>query len=86
MSTLPSRLLIDADGYVWRDYGTHLSMAPSNPDNEPLAEPIHAYVPAWLNDDMGEVLAAARAVVRPSSGLAELEALEAAVARAGEGT
>lgn len=44
---MPKRILVDADGYVWRDFGEgFLSMAPSNPDNEPLPEPVAVYMPS----------------------------------------
>lgn len=41
---LPVRLAVDANGYVWRIFadGTW-SMAPNNPDNEPVPEPITFY-------------------------------------------
>ena len=43
---LPKRILVDGTGFVWRDFGEgYLSMCPGNPDNEPLPEPITAYVP-----------------------------------------
>jgi hypothetical protein len=44
---LPTRLLVDAAGFVWRDFGEDwVSGCPFNPDNEPLPEPITVYVPA----------------------------------------
>jgi hypothetical protein len=44
---LPTQLLVDAAGFVWRDFGEgYLSGCPFNPDNEPLPEPITAYVRA----------------------------------------
>jgi hypothetical protein len=50
----PAALLVDADGFVWRDYGDgHVSMCPQTPDNEPLPEPIARYLPvdvSWLAD------------------------------------
>jgi hypothetical protein len=45
----PNRILVDAAGYVWRDFGEgYLSMAPSNPDNEPLPEPVTVYLPVKI--------------------------------------
>jgi YD repeat-containing protein len=44
-TTPPPRLAVDAKGYVWRVYDDgHWSMAPSNPDNSPVPEPITYYV------------------------------------------
>lgn len=49
MSALPNRILVDAAGYVWRDFGEgYLSMAPQNPDNEPIPEPVTVYLPVKL--------------------------------------
>lgn len=43
---LPIRIGVDRNGYVWRDFGDEaLSMAPSNPDNEPIPGPISWYLP-----------------------------------------
>jgi hypothetical protein len=43
-TTPPPRLAVDAKGYVWRVYNDgHWSMAPSNPDNSPVPEPITYY-------------------------------------------
>lgn len=43
---LPTRLLVDAAGFVWRDFGEDwVSGCPFNPDNEPLPEPITEYLP-----------------------------------------
>jgi hypothetical protein len=43
---LPTRLLVDAAGFVWRDFGEDwVSGCPFNPDNEPLPGPITVYVP-----------------------------------------
>lgn len=41
---LPPKLAIDARGFVWRVYDTHWSMAPSNPDNQPIPGPMAYYV------------------------------------------
>lgn len=41
----PGRLAVDANGFVWRVYGTHWSMAPSNPDNFPVPYPVTFYEP-----------------------------------------
>lgn len=41
----PGRLAVDAKGFVWRVYGTHWSMAPSNPDNFPVPYPVTFYEP-----------------------------------------
>jgi uncharacterized small protein (DUF1192 family) len=38
-------LAVDARGYVWRVYEEHWSMAPSNPDNEPIPQPVTYYAP-----------------------------------------
>lgn len=44
---LPIRIGVDRNGYVWRDFGDEaLSMAPSNPDNEPIPGPIQWYTPS----------------------------------------
>ncbi|MGH7486717.1 MAG: hypothetical protein ACREMY_14120, partial [bacterium] len=42
---LPEKLAIDGRGFVWRVFAEHWSMAPSNPDNEPIPEPITYYLP-----------------------------------------
>lgn len=44
---LPAKILVDAAGFVWRQWDgeDYLSGCPFNPDNEPLPEPITAYVP-----------------------------------------
>lgn len=40
----PPRLAVDGRGFVWRVYNDgHWSMAPSNPDNSPIPEPITYY-------------------------------------------
>lgn len=43
----PHRLAVDGKGYVWRAYTDEefWSMAPTNPDNSPIPEPITYYVP-----------------------------------------
>ena len=43
----PHRIAVDAKGYVWRAYTDKefWSMAPTNPDNSPIPEPITYYVP-----------------------------------------
>jgi hypothetical protein len=50
----PHRVAVDAKGYVWRvypegvipgAYGECWSMAPTNPDNSPVPEPVIYYVP-----------------------------------------
>lgn len=42
---VPPMLAVDAAGYVWRVYPDHWSMAPSNPDNEPVPGPVTYYAP-----------------------------------------
>jgi hypothetical protein len=50
---IPSvRIAVDAKGYVWRVYGKdagvlagYWSMAPVNPDNSPVPQPVVYYVP-----------------------------------------
>lgn len=42
---VPPLLAVDAKGFVWRCYDEHWSMAPSNPDNSPVPEPITYYAP-----------------------------------------
>jgi hypothetical protein len=39
------KLAVDAKGYVWRAYADSWSMAPTNPDNSPIPEPVTYYVP-----------------------------------------
>lgn len=46
------RLAVDAEGYVWRVYGDHWSMARTNPDNSPVPQPVTYYAPV-----MTEVIA-----------------------------
>lgn len=41
----PPRLVVDADGYVWRDYGEYFSMCPVTDGNGPMPEPLTVYVP-----------------------------------------
>lgn len=41
----PAKLAVDANGFVWRVYPEFWSMAPSNPDNEPIPQPVTYYVP-----------------------------------------
>jgi hypothetical protein len=43
----PHLLAVDANGYVWRAYLNegYWSMAPVNPDNSPIPEPITYYAP-----------------------------------------
>lgn len=66
---LPPCLAVDANGFVWRVYPEGWSMAPNNPDNEPIPGPITYYVPEdpdskvrWEPDD-GERLPRERRVV-----------------------
>lgn len=42
---VPPRLAVDADGYVWRVYGDHWSMARTNPDNSRVPHPVTYYAP-----------------------------------------
>jgi hypothetical protein len=47
-TALPTQLLVDGAGFVWRDFGEeYLSGCPFNPDNEPLPDPITVYVPSY---------------------------------------
>ena len=47
MSNTPPRLAVDANGFVWRVYDDGAwSMAPVNPDNSPVPEPVTFYEPA----------------------------------------
>ena len=46
MNEKPPRLAVDAEGYVWRVYGDHWSMARVNPDNKMIPRPVTFYVPA----------------------------------------
>lgn len=39
------RLAVDAEGYVWRVYGDHWSMARTNPDNSAVPQPVTYYAP-----------------------------------------
>lgn len=43
----PHRIGVDAKGYVWRAYTDEefWSMAPTNPDNSPIPQPVTYYVP-----------------------------------------
>lgn len=41
----PPLLAVDAGGYVWRVYEGAWSMAPSNPDNSPIPQPVTYYAP-----------------------------------------
>ena len=41
---LPPRIVVDARGFYWRDYGDHYSMCPVSEDNEPV-KPAAVYVP-----------------------------------------
>lgn len=49
-SHIPPRLAVDANGYCWRVYPEHWSMARTNPDNEPIPEPITYYEPVGSVD------------------------------------
>lgn len=41
----PHRIAVDGKGYVWRAYeDDEWSMAPVNPDNSPIPEPITYYI------------------------------------------
>jgi len=56
MTPQPPRLAVDAQGYVWQVYDEDTwSMAPSNPDNEPIPQPVAFYVP--LNEIVAQILA-----------------------------
>lgn len=43
---LPARIVVDAKGFYWRDFGEFYSMCPVNPDNSPIPQPVVYYVPA----------------------------------------
>lgn len=45
-ASMPDRLAVDANGFVWRvwDDEPHWSMAPTNPDNEPIPQPVTWFV------------------------------------------
>jgi hypothetical protein len=49
----PHRLAVDAKGYVWRAYTDEefWSMAPVNPDNSPIPQPVTYYVPEQPSRD-----------------------------------
>lgn len=64
-ASLPSRVVVDAKGAYWRDFGTHFSMCPVSDDNETIA----AVAVYTLSDPLPgmrleDVLAAALALVR----------------------
>lgn len=42
---LPKRIIVDANGFYWREYEEWLSMCPQNPDNNPAPKPFTYYVP-----------------------------------------
>lgn len=44
---VPDRIAVDADGYGWRvwDGEDHWSMVPTNPNNNPIPEPVKWFVP-----------------------------------------
>lgn len=44
--SIPDRIAVDAQGFGWRvwDYVDHWSMVPTNPDNEPIPEPLTWFV------------------------------------------
>lgn len=48
----PHYIAVDAKGYVWRAYTDekYWSMAPVNPDNSPIPEPITYYKPVFAGD------------------------------------
>ncbi len=68
MSEQDSRLAVDAKGYVWRVFEDAWSMAPSNPDNSPIPEPVRYYVPQEENDRLREAL---KRVMRSQAALVE---------------
>lgn len=39
----PHRIAVDGKGYVWRAYPDMWSMAPVNPDNSPIPQPVRFY-------------------------------------------
>lgn len=52
-TTPPPRLAVDGRGFVWRVYNDgHWSMAPSNPDNNPVPEPVTYYVRCMCADKL----------------------------------
>lgn len=55
---IPDRFAVDAKGYVWRvwDDVDHWSMAPTNPDNSPVPQPVTWFVPQAERDELRKAL------------------------------
>lgn len=54
----PHRIAVDGKGYVWRAYTNEdfWSMAPTNPDNSPIPQPVTYYVPEAEVTELREAL------------------------------
>lgn len=57
-------IIMDANGFYWRRYPTHLSMVPTTDDNEAVSDPYVVYLPASFGEVYWRTLAlAAEAMV-----------------------
>lgn len=79
---VPPLLAVDADGYCWRVFEDGWSMAPNNPDNEPIPQPVTFYVP-FDGGELDEAMAAAAAL---GAALARFDNARDALVRAQAGT
>jgi hypothetical protein len=73
MSAIPLKLAVDANGFVWRVYSGHWSMAPSNPDNEPEPEPVPEPI-TYYEPTIGQTTDGSEYVLR-SDAMADLETM-----------